>query len=383
MDIQQLQGLVPEPGQRFDAQACLEAIPALLRLASTPQDPYYHAEGDVWVHTCMVVEALLAQLRYQQATEEQRLVLFLAALLHDISKPDTTVIDSETGRIGQPGHSRRGAVDARLLLWRAGLPFGLREQVCRIIAVHQLPFFALSGNRSGQSPEFILHKLSWELPVWMLCAVAEADMQGRTYVGKQAVLDEIELFRELADEEGCLFGPRAFVDDYTRIQYFRGARVHPDYPLHEPEGSHVVMLSGMPASGKNTWVAKHYPDLPVISFDDAREALGLRHGENEGAAAHFAIDRAKSLLREKQAFVWNSTHLSAQMRKKTLDLLYAYQAKVQIQYLEMPEKEIYRRNGRRDTSLRNEDIRRMLFKWEVPLPSEAHQVHYHSESAAL
>lgn len=68
MDIQQLQGLVPEPGQHFDAQACLEAIPALLRLASTPQDPYYHAEGDVWIHTCMVVEALLAQPRYQQAT---------------------------------------------------------------------------------------------------------------------------------------------------------------------------------------------------------------------------------------------------------------------------------------------------------------------------
>ncbi len=383
MDIQQLQSLVPEPGQRFDAKACLEAIPALQRLASTPQDPHYHAEGDVWTHTCMVVEALLAQPRYQQATEEQRLVLFLAALLHDISKPDTTVIDTETGRIGQPGHSRRGAVDARLLLWRAGMHFELREQVCRIISVHQLPFFALSGNRSGQSPEFILHKLSWELPVWMLCAVAEADMQGRTYVGKQAVLDEIELFRELADEEGCLYGPRAFVDDYTRIQYFRGTRVHPDYPLHEPQGSRVIMLSGMPASGKNTWVAKHHPDLPVISFDDAREALGLRHGENEGAAAHFAIDRAKSLLREKQPFVWNSTHLSAQMRKKTLDLLYAYQAKVQIQYLEMPEKEVYRRNTRRDTSLRNEDIRRMLFKWEVPLPSEAHQIHYHSESAEL
>ncbi len=383
MDIRQLKGLVPAPGQGFDAKACLEAIPALARLASTPQDPYYHAEGDVWTHTCMVVEALLAQPVYQQATEEQRFVLFIAALLHDISKPDTTVIDTETGRIGQPGHSRRGAIDARLLLWRAGVPFALREQVCRIISVHQLPFFALSGNRSGQSPEFILHKLSWELPVWMLCAVAVADMQGRSYEGKQGVLDEIKLFRELAAEEGCLYGPREFVDDYTRVQYFRGARVHPDYSLHEPEGSRVIVLSGMPASGKNTWVARHHPDLPVISFDDAREALGLRHGENEGAAAHFAIDQAKALLREKRPFVWNSTHLSAQMRKKTLDLLYAYQANVQIEYLEMPEKEIYRRNSSRDTSLRNDDIRRMLFKWEVPLPTEAHRVRYHSDLGAF
>lgn len=45
--------------------------------------------------------------------------------------------------------------------------------------------------------------------------------------------------------------------------------------------------------------------------------------------------------------MWNSTHLSAQMRKKTLDLLYAYSAKAEIMYLEMPEKEIYRRNGKR------------------------------------
>ncbi len=383
MDIQRLKGLVPAPGQDFDAKACREAIPTLSRLAQTPQDPYYHAEGDVWTHTCMVVEALLAQPAYQHATEEQRFVLFFAALLHDISKPDTTVIEAETGRIGQPGHSRRGAVDARLLLWRASVPFPLRERICRIISVHQLPFFALSGNRGGQSPEFLLHKLSWELPIWMLCAVAEADMRGRFYEGKQGVLDEIELFRELAAEEGCLHGPRAFVDDHTRIHYFRGARVHPDYPLHEPEGSRVIVLSGLPASGKNTWASKYHPYLPVISFDDAREALGLRHGQNEGAAAHFAIDQAKVLLREKRPFVWNSTHLSAQMRKKTLDLLYAYQANVQIEYLEMPEKEIYRRNAARDTSLRNDDIRRMLFKWEVPLPTEAHQVRYSCEQGVF
>lgn len=67
------------------------------------------------------------------------------------------------------------------------------------------------------------------------------------------------------------------------------------------------------------------------------------------------------------------------MRKKTLDLLYAYSAKAEIMYLEMPEKEIYRRNGKRDTTLSNEAIRRMLFKWEVPLPTEAHQVQYLNE----
>ncbi|KAF1054306.1 MAG: hypothetical protein GAK43_00972 [Stenotrophomonas maltophilia] len=376
MNLQDLERLVPEAGRGFDAQACLAAIPALLRLAQTPQDALYHAEGDVWTHTRMVVDALLEQDAYRQASADERFVLFFSALLHDIAKPDTTVIDEQTGRIGQPGHSRRGAVDTRLLLWRAGVPFAQRERICRIIAVHQLPFFLLSGDRSGHSAEYLLHKLSWELPVWMLCAVAEADMQGRDYVGKAGLLDEIALVRELAEEEGCLWGPRAFADAHTRLQYCRGARVHPDYPLHVPEGSAVTVLSGLPASGKNTWVAQHCPQLPVVSFDDAREALGLRHGENEGAAAHFAIDRARELLRERRAFVWNATHLSAQMRKKTLDLLFAYHAQVRLVYLERPEAELYRRNSRRDSSLRNADLRRMLFRWEVPLPTEAQTVVY-------
>ncbi len=377
MNAELLNALVPLPGGDVDTQACLEAVPALARLAKTPQDPVYHAEGDVWTHTVMVMDALVQSADYATATDEQRFVLFVSALLHDIAKPDTTVIDPVSGRIGQPGHSRRGSVDARLLLWRAGVPFHLREQVCRIIAVHQLPFFALGGNRSGQRPEFILHKLSWELPVWMLCAVAEADMRGRTYVGKADVLADIELFRELAAEEGCLHGPRGFADDHTRMQYFRGANVQPDYAVHEPPGSAVTVLSGLPASGKNTWVAQHCPDLPVVSFDDARTELGLKHGENEGAATQFALEKARSFLRRHEPFVWNATHLSAQMRKKTLDLLFAYHAKVRLVYLEQPEREIYRRNGRRDTSLRNADIERMLFKWEVPLPTEAHAVAYH------
>lgn len=36
---------------------------------------------------------------------------YYAALLHDIAKPSTNVIDPVNGKIGQPGHSRRGTVD--------------------------------------------------------------------------------------------------------------------------------------------------------------------------------------------------------------------------------------------------------------------------------
>lgn len=376
MEYQTLTNLLAHSEQTGDLTDWLQAIPELQALTTTPQDPYYHAEGDVWTHTQMVINALLEQAAYSKATADERFMLFMTALLHDIAKPETTLIDQATGKISQPGHSRRGATKSRLLLWRMAVPFQLREQICRIISVHQLPFYALAEQREDRTPEFLLHKLSWELPVWMLCAIAKADIQGRICNDTQRVLDEIELFKELALEQNCLYQPRSFADDYTRIQYFRGANVQPDYSLYPTEGSQVIMLAGLPASGKNHWLANHYPELPVASYDDARDKLGLKYGQNEGMAAHYVLDNVRAWLRTKQPFVWNATHLSREVRQKALDLLYAYHANVRIVYLEQPEKELYKRNTKRDTSLTNKKIQGMFYKWEVPLPTEAQQVDY-------
>ncbi|MDX3984369.1 MAG: AAA family ATPase [Achromobacter sp.] len=376
MQYEALRALTPAPGKAPDFSACLAAFPALELAKTTPQDPRYHGEGDVWTHTKMVVEALLALPLYQTAARADQEIVFLAALLHDIAKHSTTVIDPVTGAIGQPGHSRKGAIDARIALWDAGVPFAVREAVCRLIAVHQVPFFALEGSRRGKTPEFIVRELSWQVDIPLLAMLAEADMRGRICPDGQRVLDNIALFCELARDERCFGQPRAFADAHTAVSYFRGADVHPDYPLFQEPGSRVIVMSGLPASGKNTWVSRHHPELPVISFDDAREELGLRHGKNEGMVAHLAIDRARELLRRKAPFVWNATHLSELMRKKTLDLLYSYHAQVELVYLEQPRGELLRRNTRRDTSLSNKTLTSMLHRWDLPLPTEAHRVTY-------
>ncbi|CAB3730325.1 AAA family ATPase [Achromobacter kerstersii] len=376
MQFDTLRALAPEPGQSPDYAACLAAFPALELAKTTPQDPRYHGEGDVWTHTMMVVDALLALPQYQTASRADQEVVFLAALLQDVAKHSTTVIDPVTGAIGQPGHSRKGAIDARIALWDAGAPFAVREAVCRLISVHQVPFFALEGSRRGKPPEFIARELSWHVSLPLLAMLAEADMRGRICADAQRVLDNIALFCELARDDGCFEQPRAFADAHTAVSYFRGADVHPDYPLFQEPGSRVIVMSGLPASGKNTWVNAHYPDLPVISFDDAREELGLRHGKNEGKVAHLAIERARELLRRKAPFVWNATNLSELMRKKTLDLLYAYHAEVELVYLEKPRAELLRRNSRRDTSLSNKTLTGMLHRWDLPLPTEAHRVVY-------
>ncbi|ARU03611.1 metal-dependent phosphohydrolase [Comamonas serinivorans] len=365
---------VPAPGAPCEAAqtaAWLAAFPQLERAKTTPQDPVYHAEGDVWTHTQMVVNELVRHADYAALTAEERATVFTAAVLHDVAKCDTTRID-EQGRIRQPGHSRRGALDARIALWDMGAPVLQREAICRLIGVHQEPFFAIHGSRSGHDAEYLVRRLSWLADLHLLALLAEADMRGRICADAASVLDDIELFRELAKDEGCYRTPRAFADRHTALAYFRGAQVHPDYGLHHEPGARVTLMCGLPAAGKNTWVAEHRAGLPVVSFDDARTALGLRHGQNEGAVAHHAIDAAKAWLRGRRDFVWNATHLSDAMRRKSLDLCLAYGATVEVVHLEAPRATLLARNARRDTSLRNADLLAMLHKWEVPLPTEAH-----------
>ena len=360
-------------GKQVDFAACLALFPVLEQAKTTPQDPVYHGEGDVWTHTQMVVAELLALADFQAASKSEQRILFLAALLHDVAKYRTTVIN-EDGRIGQPGHSKKGALDARILLWELGLPFAEREAVCSLIAVHQVPFFAFEDNRHGHTPQWLCHSLSWQTNVRLLCALAEADMQGRVCADKSRALDNIALLRELAREEGCEQTPKVFANEHTRLRYFQGHEVYPDFALQLPQGSKVTLMCGLPASGKNTWVTQHAGGVPVLSYDDTRQRLGLKYGANEGLVAHTVFEMAKTYLREKQDFVWNATHLSAQMRQKNVAVSLAYDAHVRIAYVEADKATLLKRNQARDSSLSNAKLLQMLKHWEMPTVLEAHQL---------
>ena len=360
-------------GQTVDFAACLDVFPVLEQAKTTPQDPVYHGEGDVWTHTQMVVSELLALADFQAASESEQRVLFLAALLHDVAKYRTTVIN-EQGRISQPGHSKKGALDARILLWELGLQFAEREAVCSLITVHQVPFFAFEDNRHGHTPQWLCHSLSWQTNIRLLCALAEADMHGRVCADKSQALDNIALLRELAREEGCEQTPKAFANEHTRLRYFQGHEVYPDFALQMPQGSRVTLMCGLPASGKNTWVAQHAAGVPVLSYDDTRQRLGLKYGANEGLVAHTVLEEAKSYLRAKQDFVWNATHLSVQMRQKNLAACLAYDAHVRIVCVEADKVTLLKRNQARNSSLSNAKLLQMLKHWEMPTLFEAHQL---------
>lgn len=80
-------------------------LPDVDRMHGVPQPPNFHPEGDVFNHTCLIMDKL-----YEITNGKQSPELAMGALLHDVGKPDTY---TESDRIRFNGHDRIGAEISR------------------------------------------------------------------------------------------------------------------------------------------------------------------------------------------------------------------------------------------------------------------------------
>lgn len=362
--------LVPESSAPIDWPAIAEAFEWFRRLEGCPQNPDFHGEGNVLVHTRMVCEALTADAAWQRLARRDRQSLFWAALLHDVAKLDCTRIE-EDGRITSRGHSKRGEIAARSLLWRMGVPFGQREAVCQLIAYHQIPFYILERER----PERIAHEISLKTRCDCLAMLADADARGRIAADRQRLLDNIELFCELCREERCFDAPKAFPSPHSRFLYFRNRDRLARTEAFDDTRSAVTMLSGLPASGKDSWIAANAPaGAAIVSLDALRGRLGVAPGDSQGPVIAAAKADARRLLAAATPFFWNATNIVPATRAALIDLFAAYGARIAIVYLETSEPELLRRNAARAAAVPVSVIERMLGRWEPPSLTECHEL---------
>ena len=113
----------------LDAAGLLQPIlPEVTRMHGVEQPPQYHPEGDVWVHTMLLLEKLPAGC---SAT------LAWGALLHDIGKPATFRAPAiPDGRIRFNGHVEVGARVAEEILRRLRFSNGDTAQILALISNH-------------------------------------------------------------------------------------------------------------------------------------------------------------------------------------------------------------------------------------------------------
>src|SRR6202012_3206024 len=192
-----------------------------------PQDPVFHAEGDVWIHVRMVCEALASLPEWQSLPPNEREILFAAALLHDQAKPACT--REEAGRISSRGHSIRGAIDARRILWELGTDFVAREQVCSLVRYHQSPFHLVNRDDSQRLAFLISQSTRCDL----LGLLAKSDILGRHSADQKQLLERVALFEEYCREQSCFDSARQFASPRSRFEYFRIENRDPYYLAYE------------------------------------------------------------------------------------------------------------------------------------------------------
>lgn len=103
-------------------------IPEIDALIGCEQPPEYHPEGDVFVHTMIMLELL---------DPRASLDLCLAVLLHDIAKPATRTVDA-SGRARFNGHDRLGTEMTRAILRRLKYPNEIIDQTSFMVSRHMM-----------------------------------------------------------------------------------------------------------------------------------------------------------------------------------------------------------------------------------------------------
>ncbi|MEP7308244.1 MAG: hypothetical protein ABJA98_22300 [Acidobacteriota bacterium] len=174
--------LAPHPSIGFalamDLGVVAKLFPELDALAGCPQEPEWHPEGDVWVHTLQVIDQ--ARGRIDDLERPRQIAVMLGAVCHDFGKPaTTTVID---GRIRSLDHEEQGVAPTHSFLDRVNIQsmngYDVRQQVAGLVAQHLKPgawYKARDQVRDGAFRR-LAHKVDLEL----LARVAKADCLGRS-----------------------------------------------------------------------------------------------------------------------------------------------------------------------------------------------------------
>jgi len=356
--------------------------PLFEKMAQTQQHAAWHGEGDVWTHTRMVCEELARMADFQALPLRQQMELALAALLHDIGKIRCT--REEDGILVSPGHGAAGAQDVRKLLWQEFELSGdqeaqrFRETVCLLIRYHTAPLHLVEQEEPYLRARKIAAngELVPDFSLRMLCLLAEADVRGRICEDRQEQLDTIQLGMELAKEAGCADQPYPFPSAHTRHACLAGKNVWPDQTLYDDTWGEVILMCGLPGTGKDTWIRENHPDLPVVCMDDIRRQMGVKPTDNQGQVVQAAREQARMHLRARQPFIWNATGITAMLRDKQIRLFEEYHAAVRIVYLETPWQENLRRNADRRYAVPETAVNNMLENLTPPETMEARHVEW-------
>jgi len=164
----------PKPSIGFEVMrqlGVLKYFPQLQALIEIPQEPKFHPEGDVWIHTMMSLDAMVALI---DRSQDDALKYLYAILCHDLGKATTTKIIK--GKIRAIGHEEAGVEPTKDLMYRLTNNHSFIDSLLPLVKHHLKPsqFYAQGAKASA------IRRLATQVNIEELVVVAKADFLGRT-----------------------------------------------------------------------------------------------------------------------------------------------------------------------------------------------------------
>jgi tRNA nucleotidyltransferase (CCA-adding enzyme) len=151
----------------------INLYPELKALWGVNQDPEWHPEGDAFVHTCMVADAAVEIADRENLHGDDRSVLILAAICHDLGKANTTVF--KDGRWRSPGHDVSGVPLAEKFLLSIGTPYTIIARVLPLVRWHMAHILNSVSSKFVRKLSLSVQPATIKELLWVI----ESDMNGR------------------------------------------------------------------------------------------------------------------------------------------------------------------------------------------------------------
>jgi predicted kinase len=363
----------------------------LARMDATPQNPRYHREGSVLAHTQYVLQQFQAHQDQFGLTEEEKLVLYWAAVLHDVGKIVTTIWQDERHR--SPGHERASLPFAQeILLQHPEISTASRRKILDLVRWHGLPLrFAQT-----QQPIEVVKKLGTRTDLRLLGIFALCDFWGRDCDDKQEMLAIMGNFKELiVPQVEFELGKYAELEAATMTWNLRhknaiwNAYKMGDMRLLEKllparqtdtletRGQRVTIVFGPPLAGKTTWLDQHYPDHFRVSLHEHEFTNAMRG--NEYLIARKLIE-LKHLMRvylnRHQHVVLESRDLDENIRLRLAEVLRDMPVELDYVMVEAGLDEMHDRNLLAASPIENSILSETYHAMELVHPWEAHVIQY-------
>ena len=165
-------------GVALDLLVVDRLFPELGALVGCEQEPDWHPEGDVWVHTLLVIDNAVGQ--SGDLDRARKITIMLGAVCHDFGKPATTAFLD--GRIRSFNHEEAGVEPALRFLDRLNVHtidgFPVRTQVVGLTAHHLKP--GMWHKTRDQVGDGAFRRLAQKVDLELLARLARADCMGRT-----------------------------------------------------------------------------------------------------------------------------------------------------------------------------------------------------------